>query len=141
MTQFRNHFVVVGNAGAEPVLHKTLAGGLVATVNIATNYHHRKGDSGEWTESTEWHRITAFDRLATLLAEQVRKGTRVGIEGYMRTRKFVDTNHQDRYVHELVATRIETGEAAASIGRPVTEEATQAEIPKSPVPAEDVRVI
>ena len=112
---FRNHFAVLGNAGAEPTLRKALTGGLVATVNLATNYRHRDAATGEWLESTEWHRITAFDQLAKELGEHVRKGTRVGVEGYMRTRKFVDAHHQDRHVHELVATRIEVGDAAALI--------------------------
>ena len=108
---FRNHFSVVGNAGAEPTLRKTLTGGLVATVNVATNFRH-KDTQGQWIESTEWHRITAFDDLAKTLQESVRKGTRVAAEGYMRTRKFVDANHQERYVHELVAMRLSFGSEA-----------------------------
>ena len=108
----RNHFFVLGNAGGEPVLRNTIAGGLVATVNIATNFRHRNGEAEEWIESTEWHRITAFDRLAKVLHEHVIKGTRVAVEGYMRTRKFVDVHHRNRYAHELVATRIEVGEEA-----------------------------
>ena len=97
-----------------------LTGGLVATVNVATNFRHRDAE-GRWIESTEWHRITAFDDLAKTLQESVRKGTRVAAEGYMRTRKFVDANHQDRYVHELVATRIEAGDAAVATGTIRTE--------------------
>jgi single-strand DNA-binding protein len=111
---FRNHFAVLGNAGAEPTLRRTLTGGVVATINVATNYRHKDAD-GRWIESTEWHRITVFDRLAKELQESVRKGTRVAAEGYMRTRKFLDANHQERYVHELVATRIEVGDAAAGV--------------------------
>ena len=141
MTQFRNHFIVVGHAGAEPVLRSTLAGGLVATVNVATNYRHRNSDSGQWTESTEWHRITAFDRLATVLGEHVRKGTRVGVEGYMRTRKFVDASHQDRYVHELVATRIETNEAAGAIDDAGTRKAAADGTSQAEAAGQDVRVI
>lgn len=108
---FRNHFSVLGNAGAEPILRATLAGGVVATVNVATNFRHKDAE-GKWMESTEWHRITAFDRLAKELHESVRKGTRVAVEGYMRTRKFVDANHQDRYVHDLVATQLLVGPVA-----------------------------
>ncbi|HXQ21564.1 MAG TPA: single-stranded DNA-binding protein [Candidatus Acidoferrales bacterium] len=108
---FRNHFSVLGNAGAEPTLHRTLTGGVVATVNVATNYRH-KGTDGRWIESTEWHRITAFDRLAKELQESVKKGTRVAADGYMRTRKFVDANQHERYVHELVATQLLFGHGA-----------------------------
>jgi single-strand DNA-binding protein len=111
---FRNHFSVLGNAGAEPTLRQTLTGGVVATVNVATNYRHKDAD-GRWIESTEWHRITAFDQLAKKIHESVRKGTRVAAVGYMRTRKFVDANYQDRYVHELVATHIEIGDAATRV--------------------------
>ena len=114
---FRNHFSVLGNAGAAPTLRQTLTGGVVATVNVATNYRHKDAE-GRWLESTEWHRITAFDQLAKELHESVRKGTRVGADGYMRTRKFVDANHQDRYVHELVATRVEVGDAAGRVVNP-----------------------
>jgi single-strand DNA-binding protein len=108
---YRNHFLVIGHAGSAPILRQTLNGGVVATVNVATNYRHKDG-SGQWSESTEWHRITAFDDLAKQLHESVAKGTRVGATGYMRTRTFVDAHHQQRYAHELVATRIETGDAA-----------------------------
>ena len=111
---FRNHFSVLGNAGSEPILRRTLFGGVVATVNVATNFRHKDAE-GKWMESTEWHRITAFDRLAKELHESVRKGTRVAAKGYMRTRKFVDANHQERYVHELVATHIEVGDAATGV--------------------------
>ena len=112
---FRNHFAVLGNAGAEPTLRKTLTGGVVATVNVATNYRHKDPETGQWLESTEWHRITAFDRLAKQLQESVAKGTLVVATGYMRTRKFVDAHHEDRYVHELVATRIEVGDLAEAL--------------------------
>ena len=112
---FRNHFAVLGNAGAEPILRKTLTGGLVATVNVATNYRHKDRETGQWVESSEWHRITAFDSLAKQLQESVSKGARVAATGYMRTRQFVDAHHQDRYVHELVATRLEIGEAAGEL--------------------------
>ena len=115
---FRNHFSVLGNAAAEPTLRKTLTGGLVATVNVATNFRHKDAE-GRWIEATEWHRITAFDELAKTLQESVRKGTRVAAEGYMRTRKFVDANHQERYVHELVSTRVEVGHAADRLTRPI----------------------
>lgn len=120
---FRNHFSVLGNAGAEATLRRTLSGALVATVNVATNFRHRD-TQGQWVESTEWHRITAFDDLAKSLQESVMKGTRVAAEGYMRTRKFVDANHQNRYVHELVATRIETGDAAVATGAIRTDRPT-----------------
>jgi single-strand DNA-binding protein len=108
---FRNHFSVLGNTSAEPTLRRTLAGRVVATVNVATNFRH-KDTEGRWIEATERHRITAFDQLAKELHESVRKGTRVAADGYVCTRKFVDVNHQNRYVHELVATRIEVGDSA-----------------------------
>jgi single-strand DNA-binding protein len=113
---FRNHFSVLGNAGAEPTLRRTLTGGVVATINVATNYRHKDAD-GRWLEATEWHRITAFDRLAKELQDSVKKGTRISVEGYMRTRKFIDTNHQDRYAHELVATQMWLGPAVDNLDR------------------------
>jgi single-strand DNA-binding protein len=113
---FRNHFSVLGNAGAEPALRRTLTGGVVATINVATNYRHKDAD-GRWIELTEWHRITAFDRLAKELQDSVKKGTRVSVEGYMRTRKFIDAIHQDRYAHELVATQMRLGPAADHLDR------------------------
>jgi single-strand DNA-binding protein len=137
---FCNHFSVLGNAGAEPTLRKTLTGGLVATVNVATNFRH-KDTEGRWIESTEWHRITAFDDLAKTLQESVRKGTRVAAEGYMRTRKFVDANHQDRYVHELVATRIEAGDSAARGGDRDPSLTPSAEEPGLPADAGAINVI
>ena len=112
----RNHFSVLGHAGAPPILRATLSGGLVGTFNLATHYRRRDGQTGQWVEATEWHRITVFDELAKIAQESIVSGTPVGVEGYMRTRQFLDGHGNKRYVHELVAVQLQIGAAAGAVG-------------------------
>ncbi|MBT8330531.1 MAG: single-stranded DNA-binding protein, partial [Desulfofustis sp.] len=74
----------------------------VATFNVATTERWRD-QSGTMQESTEWHRIVAWQRLAEICGEYLHKGSRVYIEGRIQTRKWQDQSGNDRYTTEIVA--------------------------------------
>jgi len=97
-----NKAILIGNLGADPEIRYTQNGTQVATFNLATT-ERRKGPDGQIQESTEWHRIVAWQRLAEICGEYLHKGSKVYIEGRIQTRKWKDQNGVDRYTTEIVA--------------------------------------
>ncbi len=97
-----NKAILIGNLGADPEIRYTQSGTQVATFNVATT-ERRKGQDGQVQESTEWHRIVAWQRLAEICGEYLHKGSRVYIEGKIQTRKWQDQSGNDRYTTEIVA--------------------------------------
>ncbi len=96
-----NKAILIGNLGADPEIRYTQSGTQVATFNVATS-ERWKGQDGQMQESTEWHRIVAFGRLAEICGEYLNKGSRVYIEGKIQTRKWQDQNGNDKYTTEII---------------------------------------
>lgn len=97
-----NKVILIGNLGSDPELKYTTAGTAVANFNIATT-ERWKGKDGTMQESTEWHRIVAWDRLGEICGEYLTKGSKVYIEGKLSTRKYQAQDGTDRYTTEIVA--------------------------------------
>lgn len=97
-----NKAIIVGNLGADPEIRYTQSGSQVATFNVATTDRWRDKE-GQQQESTEWHRIVAWRKLAEICGEYLHKGSKVYIEGKIQTRKWQDQNGNDRYTTEIVA--------------------------------------
>jgi len=97
-----NKATLIGNLGQDPEIRYTQSGTRVATFTVATT-ERWKGQDGQMQESTEWHRIVAWQRLAEICGEYLHKGSRVYIEGKIQTRKWQDQNGNDRYTTEIVA--------------------------------------
>lgn len=97
-----NKAIIIGNLGADPEIRYAQSGAQVATFSVATTEKWRD-QSGQQQESTEWHRIVAFRRLAEICGEFLHKGSRVYIEGKLQTRKWQDQNGNDRYTTEIIA--------------------------------------
>ncbi len=100
-----NKVILIGRLGADPEIRYTLDGKPVATFRIATNEVIIR--NGEKEVLTEWHRIVAFGRLAEICGEYLSKGTKVYIEGKIRTRKFEDKQGNQRYITEIVANTLQ----------------------------------
>ena len=98
-----NKVILVGNLGKDPEIKYTASGAAIANVTIATSESWNDKQSGEKVEKTEWHRVVAFQRLAEIMGEYLRKGSQVYIEGKLQTRKWQDQNGQDRWTTEVVA--------------------------------------
>jgi single-strand DNA-binding protein len=96
-----NKVILIGNLGADPEIKYAQNGTAVATLRLATTETWTK--DGEKQENTEWHRVVAFARLAEIMGEYLAKGSKVYIEGKIQTRKWQDSNGQDRYTTEVVA--------------------------------------
>jgi single-strand DNA-binding protein len=99
-----NKVILVGNLGRDPEIKYTASGAAIANITIATSESWNDKQSGEKVEKTEWHRVVAFQRLAEIMGEYLKKGSQVYIEGKLQTRKWQDQNGQDRYSTEVVAS-------------------------------------
>lgn len=100
-----NKVIIVGNLGADPEVRYLPTGGAVANISVATSDSWKDKESGQTQERTEWHRIVFFGRLAEIAGEYLRKGSKVYIEGSLRTSKWQDkTTGADRYSTEIIAS-------------------------------------
>jgi single-strand DNA-binding protein len=103
-----NKVIIIGNLGAEPEVRRMPSGGAVTTLSIATSETWKDKQTGQSQERTEWHRIVFFNRLAEIAGEYLHKGSKVYVEGSLRTRKWQDkTSGQDRYTTEIVANSMQ----------------------------------
>ena len=102
-----NKVIIIGNLGADPEARQFNNGGSVTNISVATSEQWTDKQSGEKREATEWHRIALFNRLGEIAAQYLRKGSKVYIEGSLRTRKYQDQSGQDRYITEIRAEQMQ----------------------------------
>ena len=107
MSKGINKVIIIGNLGNEPESRQTHTGLSVTTISVATSESWKDKQSGEKQERTEWHRIVFYDRLADIAAEYLKKGSKVYIEGSLRTNKWQDKDGSDRYRTEIVASALQ----------------------------------
>ncbi len=98
-----NKVILIGNLGADPEVKSFQNGGKVCNLRIATSESWKDRNTGEKQERTEWHSVAIFSEGLAGVAERfLRKGSKVYIEGQLRTRKWQDQQGQDRYSTEVV---------------------------------------
>lgn len=102
-----NKVILIGNVGVDPDVRYLPNGNAVTTLSIATSESWKDKVSGEKQERTEWHRVVCFNRLGEIAGQYVRKGSKLYIEGSLRTRKWQDQQGQDKYTTEIVANDIQ----------------------------------
>lgn len=102
-----NKVIIVGNLGADPETRQFGNGGSVTNITVATSEQWTDKQTGQKRETTEWHKVTLFNRLGEIAAQYLRKGSKVYIEGSLRTRKWQDKNGQDRYTTEIRADQMQ----------------------------------
>ncbi|QIW16422.1 single-stranded DNA-binding protein [Pasteurellaceae bacterium RH1A] len=96
-----NKVIIVGNLGNDPEVRTMQNGEAVANISVATSESWTDKMTGERREITEWHRIVFYRRQAEVAGQYLRKGSKVYVEGRIRTRKWQDQNGQDRYTTEI----------------------------------------
>jgi single-strand DNA-binding protein len=96
-----NKVILVGTLGQDPETKSFSNGGSVTQFSIATSEQWVDKNTGERKELTEWHRIVLNNRLGEVAQQYLKKGSKVYIEGSLRTRKWTDQSGQDRYVTEI----------------------------------------
>lgn len=99
-----NKVIILGNVGQDPEIRE--GNFIVAALSIATTRKWRD-KAGETQSETEWHRVSAFGRLAEIISQYVRKGDPIYIEGRLRTRKYEDKQGVERWVTEIIAEQLQ----------------------------------
>lgn len=99
-----NKAIIVGHFGRDPEIRYATDGGAIANFSVATSSSWKDRQTGERKETTEWHRITAYNKLAEIVGEYMKSGMQVYVEGRLRTRKWQDKETgADRFSTDIVA--------------------------------------
>ena len=98
-----NKVIIVGNVGRDPETRYMPSGDAVTNISVATSDRYKDKQSGEMKETTEWHRVAFFGKLAEIAGQYLKKGSQVYVEGRLRTRKWTDASGQEKYSTEIVA--------------------------------------
>ena len=115
-----NKVILVGNVGGDPETKYMPSGGAVTNLSIATSESWKDKQTGQPQERTEWHRVVFFNRLAEIASEYVRKGSKLYVEGSLRTRQW-EQDGVKRYSTEIVASQmqmLDSRQGSAQAGGP-----------------------
>ena len=108
-----NKVILLGHAGKDPQVH-ILPSGTLVNLSLATSERH-KDNRGEWQERTEWHNLVGYQRIGEVLRDYVRRGSRIFVEGELRTRSWEDRESgQKRFRTEVVVHEISLLSQAAA---------------------------
>ena len=99
-----NKVTLIGNLGADPESRTTAGGLAICSLRVATTSRVKQGD--EWTDQTEWHRVTCFGKTAENAGRYLSKGRQVYVEGRIQTRKYQDKDGTDKWSTEIIADDI-----------------------------------
>ena len=135
-----NKVILVGNIGQDPEVKYLPSGGAVTNVTVATSETWKDKNTGEKQERTEWSRVVFFNKLGEIAGQYLKKGSKVYIEGSLRTRKWQGQDGTDRYTTEIVASEMQMldgrGDSGQSSGgsqpAQAPRQAPQQQVPHSP---------
>ena len=102
-----NKVILVGNVGNDPDVRYTANGQAVANLSIATSEVWRDKATVEKQERTEWHRVVFFGKAAEIVRDYTKKGSKLFVEGTLKTRKWEDKNGIERYTTEIVSSDLQ----------------------------------
>ena len=131
-----NKVILIGNVGQDPEVKYMPSGGAVTNISVATSESWKDKNTGQQQERTEWHRVVFFNRLGEIAGEYLRKGSKVYIEGSLRTRKWQAQDGSDRYTTEIVANEMQMldgrGDNAGGMGAGMGAAAAMGNFDQSP---------
>lgn len=102
-----NKVILIGNLGADPVTRYGSNGNAISNVSLATADSYKDKQSGETVDTTEWHRVVFFNRLGEIVNQYLKKGSKIYVEGRLRTRKWQNKEGVDQYTTEIVAQEMQ----------------------------------
>ena len=97
-----NKVIICGNLGQDPEVRYMSNGNAVANISVATSESWKDKATQEQKEETEWHRCVCYGKLAEIIGEYLKKGSKIYLEGKLKTRKWKDQQNVDRYTTEIV---------------------------------------
>lgn len=113
-----NKVILVGNCGRDPEIRYLPSGQAVANVSVATSTRRKDKNTGESIESTEWHRVTFYDRLAEIAGEYVKKGRPIYVEGRLKYGKYTDQAGVEKNTVDIIATELQLLGGREGMGGP-----------------------
>lgn len=96
-----NKVILVGNLGRDPEVRYLPSGDAVVNISIATTDKWKDKQTGEAKETTEWHKVNFFGKLAEIVGQYLKKGSTIYIEGSIHTRKYTDKDGVEKYSTEI----------------------------------------
>ena len=117
-----NKVILVGNCGRDPEIRYLPSGQAVANISIATTSRRKDKNTGENIETTEWHRVTFFDKLAEIVGEYVKKGRPLYVEGRLKYGKFTNKDGHEQNTCDIVATEMQLLGGREGMGAPSGDE-------------------
>lgn len=111
-----NKVILIGNLGADPDIRYLGSGDPVANISVATSESWRDKQTGQQQDRTEWHRVVIYGKMADVASKYMKKGTKVYIEGALRTRKWQDKSGQERYTTEIICNDLQLIDSRGGAG-------------------------
>lgn len=102
-----NKVILVGNLGRDPEVRYLPSGDAVVNISIATTDKWKDKQTGEAKETTEWHKVNFFGKLAEIVGQYLKKGSTIYIEGSIHTRKYTDKDGAEKYSTEIKGTSMQ----------------------------------
>jgi single-strand DNA-binding protein len=138
-----NKVILIGNLGADPEVRHLQNGASVANFRIATSETFKDRQTGERREQTEWHNVVAWRGLAEIAEKYLRKGSKVYVEGKLRTRNWQDKDGNQRYTTEVQADEMTlldrpTGDRGGEPAAPRPAAAVTSSAPAGAPPADEL---
>ena len=130
-----NKVILIGNLGNDPEQKAMPNGNAVTNITVATSESWKDKQTGQQQERTEWHRVVFFNRLAEIAGQYLSKGSKVYLEGQLRTRKWQDQSGADRYTTEIIASEMQMLDSREGGQAPQPQQARQA--PQEPAGSDD----
>ena len=132
-----NKVILLGNCGRDPEIRYLPSGQAVANISIATTSRRKDKNTGENIESTEWHRVTFFDKLAEIVGEYVKKGNPLYVEGRLKYGKFTTKEGHEQNTCDIVADSMQLLGSRQGSGEPSAprQQAAPAQRPAAAKPA------
>lgn len=132
MTTGINKVILIGHLGKTPEI-KTLTDGIrLCNLSLATGERWTNKQTGQAQEHTEWHRLVLSDRLVEIAEKYLQKGSKIYIEGKLRTRKWQNQLGQEQYTTEVRVTQLQILSSRAQETTAAAEEDATARQPDSP---------
>lgn len=102
-----NRVTLIGNLGNDPDCRSMPDGKVITTLSVATSEAWKDKQTGEQKEVTEWHRVVFFGKLGEIAGDYLKKGSKVYVEGKLKTRKWQDKQNIERYTTEIIGNDLQ----------------------------------
>ena len=101
-----NKVILIGRVGRDPEMRYMPSGDAIANIAVATSFKSKDRNTGESKETTEWHRVAYFGKVAEIVGQHITKGSMIYVEGRLETRKYTDKDGVEKYATQIVGDQM-----------------------------------